>query len=148
MLRPQLRSADLVIEFRAGRIPPVRCAPQELRQVFLNLVVNAIDAVKGHGRVSIATSCDGEEVVVEVRDDGSGIPPDTLERIFDPFFTTKKVGEGTGLGLAIAWHIVDAHGGHVEVTSPPGEGARFRVCLPIGDPGRADAAEPADAGSR
>ena len=75
---------------------------------------------------------DGDEVVVEVRDDGCGMSTQTLERIFDPFFTTKRVGEGTGLGLGIAWHIVQRHGGHIDVESSPGAGTRFEVRLPQG----------------
>jgi len=132
MLRPRLHPPELVVELCAGAIPPIACAPQELRQVFLNLLVNALDAVDGHGRVVVTTRRDGDEVVVEVRDDGCGMSTQTLERIFDPFFTTKRVGEGTGLGLGIAWHIVQRHGGHIDVESSPGAGTRFEVRLPQG----------------
>jgi signal transduction histidine kinase len=137
ILRPRLHPPDLVIELHGGAIPPVRCAPQELRQVFLNLLVNALDAVGERGRVVVATRREGDAVVTEVSDDGCGMSPETLERIFDPFFTTKRVGEGTGLGLAIAWHIVRRHGGRIDVESSPGSGTRFRVRLPIDDPGGA-----------
>jgi PAS domain S-box-containing protein len=137
MLRPRLRPPELAIELRAGEIPPVACAPQELRQVFLNLLVNALDAVEGRGHVVVSTRTDGDEVVVEVRDDGCGMSAETLERIFDPFFTTKRVGEGTGLGLGIAWHIVQKHGGHIDVESSPGAGTRFEVRLPQGGGGPA-----------
>jgi two-component system, NtrC family, sensor kinase len=133
MLRPQMRSSALSLEFAPSPLPPVLCAPQELRQVFLNLLVNAIDAVKGRGHVTVSTRREPDAVSVEVRDDGCGIAPETLERIFDPFFTTKRVGEGTGLGLGIAWHIVESHGGRIEVESAPGAGATFRVRLPLGD---------------
>ncbi len=131
ILRPRLRPPDLAIELRAGEIPPVRCAPQELRQVFLNLLVNALDAVEARGRVDVSTWREGDAVVAQVRDDGCGMPPETLERIFDPFFTTKRVGQGTGLGLGIAWHIVEKHGGRIDVESSPGRGTCFLVCLPI-----------------
>ncbi|HVN36910.1 MAG TPA: ATP-binding protein [Myxococcota bacterium] len=131
MLRPRLHPPELAIELRAGEIPPVACAPQELRQVFLNLLVNALDAVGESGRVVVTTLREGDAVVAEVRDDGCGMSPETLERIFDPFFTTKRVGEGTGLGLGIAWHIVQKHGGEIAVESAPGSGSSFRVRLPL-----------------
>jgi signal transduction histidine kinase len=86
--------------------------------------------------VRVATRQEADHVVVEVTDDGCGIPPANLERIFDPFFTTKRAGEGTGLGLGIAWNIVEAHGGRIEVESTPGAGATFRVRLPISPPQR------------
>jgi signal transduction histidine kinase len=131
MLRPQTRASGLVLEFHPGALPPVACTPQELRQVFLNLMTNAVDAVSGRGgRVSVSTRREGESVIVEVADDGCGMAPEVVERIFDPFFTTKEVGQGAGLGLTIAWHLIASHGGHVHVESSPGAGARFRVQLP------------------
>jgi two-component system, NtrC family, sensor kinase len=98
--------------------------------VFLNLVVNAAQAVETGGHVLVATRTDGDHVVVSVADDGCGIPAELIERIFDPFFTTKAVGEGTGLGLAIAHQIVTSHGGEIQVESSPGRGTVFRVRLP------------------
>jgi signal transduction histidine kinase len=139
MLRPRVHPPELSLELRAGAIPQVPCTPQELRQVFLNLLVNALDAVGRRGRVVVSTRSEGDAVVAEVADDGCGMDAETLERIFDPFFTTKSVGEGTGLGLGIAWHIVNSHGGRIEVESAPGAGAIFRVRLPAG--GAAHAAE-------
>jgi signal transduction histidine kinase len=130
MLRPQIYASDIRVEIAHGDIPPVLCAPQELRQVLLNLLVNAVQALDGSGRLSASTSLRGGEVVVEVSDDGAGIAPDVLERIFDPFFTTKPAGVGTGLGLSIAWQIVEAHGGRIAVESAPGTGSTFRVHLP------------------
>jgi signal transduction histidine kinase len=131
MLRPQTRASGLVLEFHPGELPAVACTPQELRQVFLNLMTNAVDAVSGRGgRVSVSTRREGESVIVEVADDGCGMAPEVVERIFDPFFTTKEVGQGAGLGLTIAWHLIASHGGHVHVESSPGAGARFRVQLP------------------
>lgn len=129
MLRPRL-AAGTELVFHPGDVPPVCCAPQELRQVFLNLAVNAVDAVAGEGRVTVTSRRAGDAVEIAVEDDGCGIEPASIERIFDPFFTTKAVGEGTGLGLGLAWNVVDAHGGHIAVESRPGVGSTFRVVLP------------------
>jgi PAS domain S-box-containing protein len=131
MLRPQARSSQVSIDFHPAELPLLPCSPQDLRQVFLNLLVNALDAVNGKGRVEVRAQHADEEITVEISDDGCGMSPEIVERIFDPFFTTKDVGEGTGLGLAIAWHIVDAHAGHIEVESTPGVGTTFRVRLPV-----------------
>jgi two-component system NtrC family sensor kinase len=126
----QLRGRVNVRREYDDALPPVICAPQQLRQVFLNLVVNAAHAVEVGGNVLVATRRDGENVIVSVADDGCGIPPELIDRIFDPFFTTKAVGEGTGLGLGIAHQIVNSHGGEIQVESTPGQGTVFRVRLP------------------
>jgi signal transduction histidine kinase len=103
----------------------------ELNQVWTNLIDNAIDAVKGTGKICIATFLDDDQVVVEIADNGSGIPPDVQSHIFEPFYTTKGVGSGTGLGLVISNRIVaDRHGGEIEFESEPGN-TRFLVRLPI-----------------
>jgi PAS domain S-box-containing protein len=134
MLRPRLQPPQVDIAFEPGELSAVRCASQELRQVFLNLLLNAVDAVGREGRVSAATRATAEGVVVEIADDGCGMQKETIERIFDPFFTTKPVGEGTGLGLGISWNIVEAHGGRIEVESERGQGSVFRVHLPSPSP--------------
>jgi two-component system, NtrC family, sensor kinase len=126
----QLRSRVTVIREYDDDLPRVICAPQQLRQVFLNLVVNAAQAVDPGGHVLVATRPDGDHVIVSVGDDGCGIEPHLIDRIFDPFFTTKPVGEGTGLGLGIAHQIVTSHGGEIQVESTPGSGSVFRVKLP------------------
>jgi PAS domain S-box-containing protein len=129
---PQLRGRAQ-IEKRFAELPPVRCAPQELQQVFLNLVLNAAQAVLAGGIIRLETQLEPDAVVVRVADDGCGIPPELAERIFDPFFTTKPVGEGTGLGLAISYQIVRNHGGEITVDSEPGRGSCFTVRLPRGE---------------
>lgn len=129
---PQLRyGARVVSDFQ--EVPLVRGSSQELKQVFLNLVMNASQAVGDEGEIRLLTRVDGDQVVVEVCDDGCGIPPSQLARVFDPFFTTKPVGEGTGLGLSISYQIVEGHQGSLSVTSSPGEGTAFRVELPAAD---------------
>jgi signal transduction histidine kinase len=127
----QLRSRVNVLREYDPHLLQVTCAPQQLRQVFLNLVVNAAQAVDAGGHVLVATRQDGDQAIVSVGDDGCGISPDVIDRIFDPFFTTKPVGEGTGLGLGIAHQIVSSHGGSIEVESAPGRGTVFRVRLPV-----------------
>jgi signal transduction histidine kinase len=127
----QLRSRVNVLREFDDALPRVVCAPQQLRQVFLNLIVNAAQAVESGGHVLVATRPDGDHVIVSVADDGCGIPPELIDRIFDPFFTTKPVGVGTGLGLGIAHQIVSSHGGEIQVESTPGTGTVFRVRLPV-----------------
>jgi len=108
----------------------VRSDPFQLRQVLLNLVTNAVQAVGDRGRVAIAVSGVASEVTVAVSDDGPGIPPEHLERIFEPFFTTKEEGQGTGLGLAVSRGIVEKLGGRLAVENRPHEGCIFRLVVP------------------
>jgi len=129
MLNSRLRGR-VAVECNYVDLPRVRCAPQELKQVFLNLLVNAEQAVADGGRIRVATTSARDSVTVLVEDDGCGIPPETQGRVFDPFFTTKPVGVGTGLGLGIAYQIVKSHGGEIRLDSEPGRGTRVRVRLP------------------
>jgi two-component system NtrC family sensor kinase len=127
--------AEVVRDY--GDLPPVSCIPSQLNQVFLNLLVNAAQAIEGKGEIRISTSLADEQVEIRVEDDGKGMEKDQLSRIFDPFFTTKAVGQGTGLGLSIAYGIVERHGGSLTVSSEPGRGSCFTIRLPVGrtDPG-------------
>jgi hemerythrin-like metal-binding protein len=120
---------------RLNPLPPVPCIAAQINQVFMNLLVNAAQAIDGHGVITLSTRVDGEQVVVEVADTGRGIAPEALGRIFEPFFTTKPVGQGTGLGLSIAWDIVRNHGGALLVNSTPGAGTCFELRLPLVNPG-------------
>ena len=117
-----------------GEIPQIECIPSELNQVFMNVLLNAGQAIAERGIVTVSTSVDGDHIVVAIGDDGAGIPEDVLPRIFDPFFTTKPVGTGTGLGLAISYGLVKKHHGNIDVTSTPGEGTLFLIRLPIKQP--------------
>jgi signal transduction histidine kinase len=121
--------ADVIKEY--GGIPKIMCIPSQLNQVFMNLLMNAVQAIEGHGRITIRTGQEGDNVWVEVEDTGKGIKPEHLDHIFDPFFTTKPVGAGTGLGLSLSYGIVQKHGGHIEVKSNPGKGTTMRVWLPV-----------------
>ena len=103
----------------------------KLQQVFLNLFLNARDAMPRGGWLSIATRAEAGQAVVEVADTGSGIPSEHLARIYDPFFTTKSIGQGTGLGLSIAYGIVREHDGSIHVESNVGQGTRFTLRLPV-----------------
>jgi signal transduction histidine kinase/streptogramin lyase len=121
---------ELVKEY--GELPLIRCLPFQLNQVFLNLLINAVQAIDAHGRITIRTGRDLGEVWVQVTDTGKGIDPAVVKRIFEPFFTTKPVGLGTGLGLSVSWSIVQTHGGRIDVASEVGKGTSFTVHLPIG----------------
>ncbi len=114
-----------------GDVPPVRGNADELLQVFVNLVTNAVQAMEGKGTLTLSTSSSDGFVFTTITDTGPGIPSNNLKQIFDPFFTTKEQGKGTGLGLHIARDIVLHHGGRVTVDSILGQGATFTVKLPV-----------------
>ena len=114
-----------------GELPPVCCVPSQINQVFMNLLLNAAEAIHDKGEIRIRTGRRGQEVFVAIGDSGAGIPPENLGRIFDPFFTTKLVGKGTGLGLSLVYTILQKHGGRIEVDSTVGQGSTFTVTLPI-----------------
>jgi len=115
-----------------GELPEVRCYPQQLNQLFMNLMLNAAQAIEKHGEIRIATRAVDGYAEIAISDTGVGIPKKNLSRIFDPFFTTKDVGKGTGLGLNIAYNIVKKHKGTIEVESEVGKGTTFTVRIPVG----------------
>ncbi|UII72623.1 ATP-binding protein [Pseudomonas sp. HN11] len=122
--------ADVVKHYSA--LPEIECLASQLNQVVMNLVINAAQAMgPERGTITISNGVDGENVWLEVADNGCGIAPQTLQKIFDPFFTTKPVGEGTGLGLSLSYGIVKKHRGDISVSSELGKGTTFRVVLPI-----------------
>ncbi len=114
-----------------GDVPPVKCNPAQLSQVFINLLVNASQAIEGFGDITIMTSHDGRDACVTMSDTGCGMGGECLGRIFEPFFTTKEAGKGTGLGLSIAYDIVRKHGGDITVESAIGKGSTFVVRIPV-----------------
>ena len=114
-----------------GEIPRTRCYPQQMNQVFMNLLVNAAHAIEHQGIITVRSWEEDGYVCVSVADTGHGIPEENLNRIFEPFFTTKEVGKGTGLGLSITYDIVKKHNGEITVRSEPGKGTVFTVRIPV-----------------
>jgi signal transduction histidine kinase len=130
IMNHKLKRGITVVRNYAPNLPKVMASGSELNQVWTNIIDNAADAMKDSGKLSIRTARENDYVVVEIADNGSGIPPEALSRIFDPFFTTKGVGEGTGLGLDVVNRIIKNIGGQINVTSVPGD-TRFQVRIPI-----------------
>jgi len=114
-----------------GDLPPVTCFPNQLNQVFMNILINSSQAIVDKGDIFITTAKRDDTVIIEFRDTGKGIAKENLQRIFDPGFTTKGVGVGTGLGLSIVYQIIKDHNGLIEVESELGRGTTFRIILPI-----------------
>jgi signal transduction histidine kinase len=128
----QLRKGGITVRWNLDRGDPYVMADHfQVEQLFLNLVLNALQAMPDGGDLTLTTRRKRDTVIVEVRDTGVGIPEDRQERIFDPFFTTREVGEGTGLGLTVSDSIASSHGGSLEVDSEPGRGTVFRITFPL-----------------
>ena len=131
LIEHQFKTARIQVrkEF-ANPGPLVRGVEYKLQQVFLNLFLNARDAMPKGGWLTVSTKIDGADAIIELSDTGIGIPAEHLTRIYDPFFTTKSEGRGTGLGLSVTYGIVQEHGGTLACESTPGQGTRFRLALP------------------
>jgi signal transduction histidine kinase len=121
-------SATVIRDFR--RIPMVDGYPQMLNQVFMNILLNAAQAIKEKGKIKIVTKQEGNNIVITISDNGCGIEKEHLSKIFDPFFTTKEVGKGTGLGMNISYNIIKEHKGTINVKSKVGNGTTFDITLP------------------
>lgn len=132
MLRSNYKDRIEVIQHYDQDLPKVKCYPNQLHQVIMNLVANAIDAIPGEGKIYISGqySSSDNSVTIRIKDTGAGIPSDIQEKIFDPFFTTKDAGKGTGLGLYITYNIIKSLNGDIKVNSAPNQGAEFTVTLP------------------
>jgi PAS domain S-box-containing protein len=132
LLDHQLKTGRIQVRKElAATGPVVQGIEYKLQQVFLNLFLNARDAMPRGGWLTIVTRAEGDRAAVEVADTGSGIPPEQLSRIYDPFFTTKEIGKGTGLGLSITYGIMQEHDGTITCESAPGQGTRFNLLLPL-----------------
>jgi two-component system NtrC family sensor kinase len=131
LVNKQLQHNNIAAGFNeAANLPSVQIVPQQITQVFLNLILNAIDAMPGGGALNLATEylADQHLVMATVGDTGCGIAPEVIDKIFEPFYSTKELG--TGLGLSISYSIIEAHGGRIEVESTPDSGSLFSVYLP------------------
>lgn len=115
-------------------LPAVRCIPAQINQVFVNLLLNAVQAIGEQGTITLRSGHDDKQVWIEIMDTGCGMDETTKTRLFEPFFTTRPVGAGIGLGLSVSWDIVQKHGGTLEFTSEPAQGSTFRIRLPIAGP--------------
>jgi len=128
---------DAEVETDLGELPQIVCNPGQLNQVFLNLLINAVQAIRsqqreGKGTIRVRTYATETDVICEIEDDGPGIAPANLRKIFDPFFTTKPPGKGTGLGLSVSYDIiVNKHHGHISVESEENRGTKFTIRLPV-----------------
>jgi signal transduction histidine kinase len=134
ILGPEFTARQVRLQTHLGELPPVLCHPAKINQVFLNVVLNAVQACVPGGTVEVRTAARPEGVEVAIRDDGSGIAPEHVPRLFEPFFTTRPVGQGKGLGLAVSFGIIRDHGGSIDVESAPGKGSVFRIRLPLRPP--------------
>jgi two-component system, NtrC family, sensor kinase len=153
LVRNKLDLGGIELQLKlAENLPRVPCDPAQIEQVFLALIINAIDAMPRGGnlwieaRIETGLNSAEKEIKIQVRDDGTGIPPDVLPQIFEPFLTTKESGRGVGLGLAISRGIVERHHGRIEVESEPGRGTTFTITLPAPEPGHDTSLAPVGAG--
>ena len=124
----------IVIKKDYGKFDDLECFPSKLNQVFMNILTNSIQAIKGQGEISIHTISSDIGVKIIIKDNGQGMTPEVKKHIFEPFFTTKEVGKGTGLGLSISFGIIEQHNGNIDIISEPGKGTEFIISLPRTQP--------------
>lgn len=122
---------NITIVTEYGKIPPIKCYGSQLNQVFMNILINACQAVQANGEIRVKTSIVNEMIEIEISDTGKGIAPEVRHRIFDPFFTTKPIGIGTGLGLSTSLGVIKKHNGEITVESTEGAGSTFTIKIPI-----------------
>jgi signal transduction histidine kinase len=128
----KLRDMNIRLDLELAAVPPIYAQGERLQQVFINIILNALDAMPKGGTLGIRLALADGAAVIRISDTGTGIRPEHLSRIFDPFFTTKGVGKGTGLGLSISYAVVKEHDGRIEVRSEVGRGTTFTITLPVG----------------
>ncbi len=122
------------VEFKtelAEGLPSVKIVPDQLLQVFINMLINSLDAIEGEGIITVKTSVENDNIVINIIDNGCGIAKEDIGKIFDPFYTTKEVGKGTGLGLSVSYGIIKKFGGNISVKSKVGEGCNFKILIPF-----------------
>jgi PAS domain S-box-containing protein len=139
----KLKTMNIRLVLELAPVPPIYVQGERLQQVFINIILNALDAMPGGGELRIRLAAEDGAQVVRISDTGTGIRPEHRSRIFDPFFTTKGVGKGTGLGLSISYAIVKEHDGRIDVQSEVGRGTTFIITLPVGHDGGGRPAAPA-----
>jgi two-component system NtrC family sensor kinase len=128
----EFKVEDIAIQRKyQPNLPKILLDPDQIRQVFLNIINNAGDAITGPGTITISSAVKGDNVLVTIKDTGRGMTSEQMEKIFDPFYTTKEVGKGTGLGLSVSLSIVESMGGTITVQSLPEEGSSFTISLPM-----------------
>ncbi len=130
LIQHELRDKVTVVK-EYGQIPRIQCYPNELNQLFMNLLRNAVEAIEDQGTITVTTYSDDKRVYVRISDTGKGIPPEDLPRIYDPGFTTQSGGVGKGLGLSIVYNIIQKHHGDIKVNSKPGKGTEATIALPV-----------------
>ncbi|MBI5557762.1 MAG: GHKL domain-containing protein [Deltaproteobacteria bacterium] len=130
ILASELRNKAVIVR-EYGDIPRTLCYPRQLNQVFMNLLINACQAMEKEGEIRVRTWLENDMILVAISDTGCGISAGNLPRVFEPFFTTREVGGGAGLGLSISYEIIKKHGGDIQVESEPGKGATFTIKIPV-----------------
>ncbi|MBU4449661.1 MAG: GHKL domain-containing protein, partial [Proteobacteria bacterium] len=130
LLDDEIRKKGHVVK-NLGHLPKIFANPQQLKKMFVNLIQNAMQAIRPDGRISVSTEEKDNYISIVISDNGVGIPADVVQNIFNPFFTTREVGNGVGLGLSIAYRVIEGHNGNVDVQSEPGLGTTFTIRLPI-----------------
>ncbi|MCG8604106.1 ATP-binding protein [bacterium] len=130
LIRHELKGR-IQVEKYYGEIPQLKCYPNQLNQVFMNVLMNAVHAIQDRGTITITTTYEDNKIKIQIADSGEGMSVERMEKIFDPGFTTKDAGVGTGLGLSISYNIIQKHNGNIEVESEVGKGTRFTIVMPI-----------------
>ncbi len=129
----KLKNMNILLKLELDSVPAVSAQGERLQQVFINIILNALDAMPQGGTLGIQLFAEDKQAVVRISDTGTGIKPEHMAHIFDPFFTTKGIGKGTGLGLSISYAIIKEHEGHIHVSSEVGRGSTFTISLPLGE---------------
>lgn len=131
VLTRNLLKRRITVHEEYGDLPLIKCFPGQLNQVFMNIIVNASQAIEGDGEIFIRTYQQERHIYISIKDTGSGIKPEDITKLFDPGFTTKGVGVGLGLGLYISYNIIQKHHGEITVNSEPNKGAEFMIRIPM-----------------